>query len=189
MTIMKRSKWYFIVYLWTGVYDLISWLFLLLMCAGWGTKLQWQWGVWFEWKKDSWPVRTWFKNWGGTCIGHGGWLSPGLLGGPGIDTKTEFHEHTHSEQFEAITILGFLMALSIVARFYIAGYPIAWPDWIMVFCIWNLSFPVYVLCSMFVAKLRGEDPYKGSSLEESAYALADEWERKKQGDVPRGHFK
>lgn len=181
----KRPKRYWFVYLWTGVYDVISWFFLLSAWALWGTKLQWQWGVWFEWKKGSWPVRTWFKNWGGTCVGHGGWLSPGLLGGPGIDTKTEFHEHSHSEQFETVMLLGFLMALSVVARFWIVGYSMALPDWVLVFCIWNLSSPVSVLCAMLVAKLRGEDPYRGSSLEEAAYALADEWKRKQDGDVSR----
>jgi hypothetical protein len=84
---------------------------------------------------------------------------------------------------------GFLIALWVIVRFYAAGYPMAWPDWVVVFCIWNLSFPVFVLCSMFVAKLRGEDPYQGSSLEEAAYALTDKWEKDKQGNAPRGHFK
>lgn len=180
----KKPPRHKIVYLWTGVYDILSWLLVILpLWASWGTKLHWLEGPWFEWKKGSWPTRTWYKGWGGTCIGHGGWLSPGRSGGPGIDTKIEFHEHTHTEQFEAAMLLGFLMAISVTVRFYTAGYQPAMWDWVLIFCIWNLSGPMMVLCAMTVAWFRGEKPYLGSTLEEAAYALADQWVEKQHGDT------
>ncbi len=175
---MKRPWRYYFTYLWTFPYDLATWCFILLMWALWGTKLHWLEGVWFEFKKNSWPARSWYQGWAGTAIGHGGWLGYGYSGGSGIDTGTEYHEHHHTEQFEVSMLIGFLISCVVVTVLYLTG---STPNWWLVLGIWNLSWPVTVLCSMFQAWIRGEAAYKGSVLEEAAYSLTAEYERRKTG--------
>jgi len=163
---------------------------LLIMWGLWGTRLHWLEGVWFEFKSNSWPTRTWYrkrdknshfqtnpvedqpllgrwKTWGGTTLGHGGFLGPGRAGGEGIDTKIEGHEHTHTEQYEVAMLVNFLTQLILVSALLITKQD---PVWIVHLVLWISGGIFSYVCSMFQAVLRGEDAYRGNINEESAYA-------------------
>jgi hypothetical protein len=154
--------------------DVITWTIVLIFWVMWGTKLHWLEGLWFEFKLDSWPMRTWYKKWGGTALGHGGLLAPGQSGGSGIDTRTEYHEHFHVEQFEALCLHGLLVALAIVA----VGRD--FPSMLLGACVWVVSGYMGYLASVFQAWIRGESAYEGSHMEEAAYSLTEQWERDKR---------
>jgi len=186
---MKRPKRYFLMYLFTLPWDLVAWLIVLLMWLFWGTKLHWLEGLWFEFKLNSWPTRTWYrrkingvyemypvelqathgmwKTWGATSLGHAGFGSPGAFGGQGIDTDTEYHEHIHTEQQEAVMVGGFFVQAVHIGAQLIQGQT---PNWILHLVLWTLSWLIFYSSSMFVAWLRGEPPYKGNVFEESAYS-------------------
>ena len=47
-------------------------LVALVIHALWGGKSKWVDGIFVtDLREDSWPERTWYKSWGGTCIGYG----------------------------------------------------------------------------------------------------------------------
>lgn len=73
------------------------------------------------------------------------------------------HEHQHCEQYELACFAGTTIALIALAL----GVP-----WFVAFALWAPAPWLYMLAGFVVAWLRGEDPYKGSSNEESAYALS-----------------
>jgi hypothetical protein len=149
--------------------DLIAWLAVILLWALWGTRLHWCEGLWFEFKPGSWPMRTWYKKWGGTTFGHGGPLRPGGAGGAGIDTAIEKHEHVHVEQYEASMLASFLIAIAVA----ITG------SFALACSIWVSGGFLYYMCSIIQALLRGENPYTGSHLEESAYSQGwCDWRKK-----------
>jgi len=162
---MKKHPWYYkLTYIYTWPWDLISWFVILLFWALWGTKLHWQYGLWFEFKKGSWPTRTWYKKWAGSTLGHGGFLAPGYSGKEGMDTSTEFHENVHSKQYEVAMLQSFVLAVFIILFTHAC---------ILGGLIWlSGGFLPYCL-AMLQAKLRGEAVYYGNILEESAYAQED----------------
>lgn len=174
----KKPGRYFWVFAWCFPGDIISWLIVLGSWAFWGTKLHWLGGLWFEFKENSWPMRTWYRRWAGTSFGHGGWYAPGRSGSTGIDTDVEAHEHVHSEQYEMSMLFGFISALAVfVYHFAAYGTFIVW----LPLAIWTFSGVLLYQCSLATAYMRGEDPYRGSTLEEAAYSLGAEFERKRMG--------
>jgi len=198
---MDRPARYLLTHLWTWPWDLISWFAVLCIWLFWGTKLHWLGGLWCELKKNSWPTRTWYrkkdehgspqmhpiekqvelgmwKTWGGSTLGHGGFYGPGRSGGEGIDTEVEFHEHVHVEQFEVALWVSFLYACAVFVHNAVAFN--AYSYWLCG-AIWLSGFAVFYCCALIQAWLRGESAYKGSTLEEAAYSLAEDWERQKQG--------
>jgi len=197
---MAKPKRYAISWVWTLPWDILAWLGVLLIWLFWGTKLHWQGGLWCELKPNSWPTRTWYrfkvngkhvmndvedqiykgrwKTWGGSTLGHGGFYGPGRSGGAGVDTEVEFHEHVHVEQFEVAMFFGLLMQLIFVVILLIKGQD---PLWIVHGILWTMSWALTYGCAAVQAWFRGESGYKGSTMEEAAYALASEWERTKQG--------
>jgi len=189
----KRPIRYFLVYVCSLAWDLVVWLIMLLMWLFWGTKLRWEEGVWFEFKHNSWPTRTWYRKkkngkpveipveqqpilgrwetWGGTSFCHGGFLGPGRSGGKGIDTDTEEHEHIHTEQAETAMMYALIINLAFIAENLLRGYE---PVWWFHLVMWGIGWILFYGCSALVAWLRGEDPYRGNINEESAYSQTED---------------
>jgi hypothetical protein len=158
----RRPLRYWLTYLWTAPWDLaVVWPTVLLIWLLWGRKLHWLDGVWCELKYDSWPSRTWYKGWGGTTLGHGGFYASGFTGDKGLDTSTEIHEHIHVEQYEAAMLGSFLVSVVAFLIFH------SW--W---FCLgaWSSGYLVMGISNWLQAWFRGESLYMGSAHEESAYA-------------------
>ena len=166
---MNRPKTYLLTHLWTLPGALISWLAVLVVWLLWGCKLEWLDGLWCELKPNSWPMRSWYKDWGGTTFIRGGFYRPGRKGKPGrIDTRTEAHEHIHIEQAEASALYGFIMAVvvSIVTLFSTAGL-------ITALLIWTITPLMIYVAAGLQAVIRGEEFYKGNHFEEHAYIQDD----------------
>jgi len=191
---MEKPWRYVLVYLWTLPNDIIAWLTVLFVWLCWGTKLQWIGGLWCEIKPQSWPAQSWYRikrangrhilnplskseqygtwrTWGGTCLGHGGFYGPGRTRGPGVDTGVEYHEHVHVEQSEVIMLVMFLEALGVFT--YLTVTQDIERAAIVGLIIWLSGIFVNALCGWIVAWMRGEDPYRGSTHEESAYAQTE----------------
>jgi len=148
--------------------DLLVWLAVLIVTAAWGRKLHWLRGVWCEFKPNSWPVRTWFKDWGGTTLGHGGWYAPDHSGGRGLDTPIEVHEQTHVEQYEVGCFVGFILAVAFCLSHVLTDLAMGIGGGV---AIWTLTGWMFMLAGYAVAWLRGEPVYMGSVHEEGAYAI------------------
>lgn len=73
------------------------------------------------------------------------------------------HEHQHCEQYEGASVLSFVLAC---IAYVFTCHPLA------AFLLWSLGPWLSMLAGYAVAWLRGEDPYRGSINEESAYALS-----------------
>ena len=152
-------------------------LFFIWLFLGEMSKLKLD--FWVCLKSETWFVRTLYKKYRGTAFCHGGILF--------VSKEQEAlvvkHESVHVEQFEVIQLFcffGFLVSLG-VSVFSHSHYP-----WIFSLAFWSLSWLLVNLSSAIVALLRDENPYRGSSLEEAAYAIVDEYTRKKEGNVSRG---
>ena len=152
----------FINYTYTIIYDLAIWPLLLVTYLLWGEKLHWNKGPWFYFKKNSWPGRTWGKEWKGTTLGHGGFY------GPLADKWTKFHEvGVHTEQYRANMLRHFMIALFIIG--FMSAAQLLNLGLIMGGIVWFFG-GLWSIPNWIVAYLQGEDIYKGSTHEESAYA-------------------
>lgn len=113
-----------------------------------------------ELKKGSWPNRTWFKSWGGSCFGYG------ILLAPNQAASTINHELVHTEQQEAGSVVGLLtgivLAIALGGAWGAVAFAISW------ICV---PWAIY-LAGGLVALLRGENFYRGNTNEESAYSQA-----------------
>lgn len=174
----KDRPWrYQLTYLYTSIWDIPSWVVLILMRLLWGKKLHWLDGVWFEIREGSWLSRR-FKGWSGVTFGHGGFYGSGVSGGKGIDTKTEFHEHVHVEWYESSMLRAFILGLAV---FSISGFSVESRWTIASLAIWFLGAVLAWVPNWIQAWMRGENVYQGSTHEEAAYALAREYEKRKTG--------
>lgn len=161
-----------------------GWPTVLLVWLFWGEHLRWEEDALVcELKKGSWPTRSWYrhkvkgsyvhradgtwKTWGGTTFGHAIFYGPGRqLGGTREHWhQVQRHEHVHVEQCEVSMLQSFAVAL--VA--WIAGVP-----WWGALAFWTAGYLMMGAAGWVTAWLRGEDPYRGSTHEESAYAQTDE---------------
>lgn len=176
---MAKPKRYLLLWIATLPNDIIALLGVLICWAFWGTKLRWIYGPWCELKQGSWPVRTWYSKWGGTTFGHGGILGPGYAGGKGIDTLMERHEDVHVEQHEVAMVMSFSTALITLAA--LLQSPTTVWTWVVPLVIWSLGSLAYITSSWMVAWFRGESLYRGSSHEEAAYALVEQYIHRKEG--------
>ena len=162
----KRRNKYYVTYVWTIAWDLISWMIVLFGWLFFGKKLQWCEGLWCEINRKSLFGRLW--KWGGVTLGHGGFYGDGLSGGHGIDTREEEHEHVHVEQYEVAMLIGFIFAVATVCVFHnLAALIVGGVFWVF-------SWVIMYAASAVQAWLRGEDGYRGNIFEESAYSQADE---------------
>jgi hypothetical protein len=165
----KRPKSYLLTHIWTFPAAILSWIAVLIVRVLWGHKLEWLDGLWCELKEDSWPMRTWYKRWGGTTFVRGGFYRPGRKGQPGrIDTRTEAHEHIHIEQAEASALFGTVVAITIIL-----ALPWSTAGFITALAVWTLTAPLIYLAAGIQAVVRGESFYKGNHFEEHAYDSDD----------------
>ena len=167
---MEKPRRWALTFLWTFPADVISWFAILLIRLVFGSKLFWIDGLWVELRWRSLPDRIWGKKWAGATMAHGGVFASGRSGGKGIDTQIERHELVHVEQFEARMLAGFILGLAACISCLLGGAVNTAP-WAGLL-IWMVAWPLGYTASLVQAYLRGEDPYKGSYLEEAAYALA-----------------
>lgn len=126
----------------------------------WGGKSFWKEGVFVtELKTDSWPMRTWYKPWGGTCFGYGVMLAPGM------SSSVLKHELIHTEQLEAGASAGLILGIicSIVTL-----------NVLPVLICWLFMGVFSYLGASLIAFLKGKEAYKGNHLEEAARAGAKE---------------
>jgi hypothetical protein len=163
-----------------------------------GKRKTWHWldGFWFELDEKSWFVRKFYQGWGGTTLGHGGWYREGKIGDEKtsverrggrnfivteqvIDTEIEFHEHVHVEQYEAAMLNAFLVGAAVFLGFLIFTHIYA--GIILGGGLWFTGYFRMAVSRWLTAWMRGEEVYRGSAHEEAAYALAEEYERKKRG--------
>jgi len=171
--VIKKPFFYFIVWIVTLPMDIYVFALVATMRLFFGKRIFWQNGLWCE-LKPSW----WTKKYNGAALGHGGIFSPGKSGGKGIDTTTEVHEHVHVEQFEVSMMISFI--ISIFCFFSLRLIHGSF-DFIFSLIVWCSGYILFLVSGWLVALLRGENAYYGSQHEESAYAIAEKYERMKRG--------
>lgn len=159
---------------------LVGWPVILFIRAAWGTNLRWEIApgsgglpaLTCELNPDSWPARTWYKNWGATTFGHAIFYAAGerVYAVNGTWGTVQEHEHRHVEQFEGAmashAILGLLLFLTLVGVAPIAAV-------VCGLSVWFLGWLVFLVGGWTAALLRGEPVYRGSAHEEAARAQAD----------------
>lgn len=167
----KLPKRYWLTTIWVLPAFLISTIIVLFLWLFWGTKLHWLRGLWFELKENSWPHRTWYKNWGGTTFVWGGFYAPGRAGDLSkVDTKIERHEHTHIEQGEMAQLMGLIIAIVVFFSFWSVNL---WQRGLFIgFLIWTSSALLHYVCGGIQAVMNGEKFYRGNLSEESARSLS-----------------
>lgn len=134
---------------------------LVILCvhAMWGDKLWWRDGILFtRLRPDSWPMRSWYQNWGGTNLGYAIMLAPG-----GDNEGTIHHELVHTEQQEGAALAGLMLGIvNALIVHTVWGVPVFFLCWI------TTGWLAY-LGAMWAAWLRGESMYRGNHLEEGAF--------------------
>lgn len=153
--------------------DLAMLLVLVVVRVLWGeTFTKRRSGLWVILDKKSWLGRTWGSQYLGVCLGHGGFISYPA------EVVLE-HELVHLEQHEG-AMLKSLIHASVTATIcaIFCSYQIAT---ILFVAIWFTGYILYLVSGWLVALLRGEDSYEGSSHEEAAYAIAEDYLRRKEG--------
>jgi hypothetical protein len=151
---------------------IVGWPVVLFIRAAWGTNPRWEIAptsgglpaLTCELKADSWPSRSWYKNWGATTLGHAIFYASGERV-DGAWGTVQSHEHEHVEQFEGAmcghAALGLLLFVAL-----------AWVDLGAAFAVgltvWFLGYLVFLVGGWLGALLRGEPVYRGSAHEEAA---------------------
>jgi|SRR5210317_1991724 len=199
-----RTKWHLVLYALCLPWDLlVAWPVVLLIRLFWGRNLHWETPPYAErlgggpvlacsLRPDSLPVRPgrwpvgWYTHqdatgnrrpWGGTTLGHAVFYGPNVQFNAEGWSNTSVHEHVHVEQFEASVVstwLNFAVA-SLGVAFGMALDFTGW--WTVLFAaapVWFFSFPIWAAGGWISAALRGEEMYRGSQHEESAYAQTRE---------------
>lgn len=182
---MKRADerpWYFyLVYAGTIWGDIWGWLFLSSLRIipakatfqtpdGRSTYRRWSTlgkrlymidgGLWVVFREGTWVSKR--LRFSGGCIGNGGWLrNPGDFST--VDIKPKFREAIHQEQFQ---VMQFYTLLITLFNYFVCGSNL-WA-----FAVMPFAGGIAYICAMFVALLRGEDPYRDNIMEESAYRQA-----------------
>lgn len=176
-----KTKTQFLAYVFCSLWDItIAWPAILLVRLFWGKNLRWETPpmphpggpvLVCDIRADSWPGRTWYKPWGGTTLGHGIFYGVDIIKPGEKWTSIQEHEHVHVEQFEGVSLGSFAMGLWVGITIAALGHGVA--ALIVGLLIWWLGYLVMGLGNWGAAWLRGEDPYRGSSHEESAYSQGD----------------
>ena len=151
---MRRA----LIHLFCLPWNLVAWLAVGIVWILWGRRLKLGYGVLsVEMRHDSWPVRTWYRGWSATTLGHAIIFAPN----PRVHTIT--HEHVHVKQFEAAMIASWAVG---TGTWLLSGMP-----WLGI-GIWTLGAVVAYGAAVVGAFLRGEPIYRGNHLEEAAYSIA-----------------
>lgn len=162
-------KRHIFVYVYCLAGDLIGYLIALVMYAIFGGKLIWENGLWCAVPDESLWCRKIAKGFSGGTVGHGGWLRMRLIGGDGIDTELESHEHLHVEQYEVVMLLVFVILIGwTIQAIYLGTIAAMWP---LLLVYWALGGLLGTVAAWIVAWLRGESMYRGNTMEEGAYGL------------------
>lgn len=171
---MNKYPWYYwFSWLWTLPWNILAWAAVLFLRVVAGGKIFWRGGLWLSLKEDSWFVRGPYSGWGGTTFGNGGILRKRNVGDEEvIDTRTEYHESIHEEQFEVVSLMMFILFVPIAVLTGIYWFLLP---------AWFIGYPLLVMSGGVQARLRGERVYRGSQHEEAAYAAATLFEEKKRG--------
>lgn len=122
-------------------------------------------------RASSWLHLRYGQRWAGVTLSphaivylaHPLW--PEDLEEPG---ELQRHEHVHVEQGEAACLAGLVDALLIFAVVALAGSPIVGA--VLGLLKWLLASHEKTAAANLAALLRGEDGYRGSHVEEAAYA-------------------
>ena len=203
---MKWTHW--ILYVVCFPWDfLVAWPIVLAIRVLWGEDLRWETPKPYDkWKgggggpcltcrirENSFPVRPgifpkgWYvrkgrdgrkdRPWGGTTLGHGIFYGPYGRGKKHDKwTRTQHHEHVHVEQAEVAMLRGFVEGLAAGIVLWSLGHPVA--GTVMFLAMWFTGYLMMGLAGWPTAWLRGEEPYWGSTHEESARAQTDKLEDK-----------
>jgi len=132
-----------------------------------------------QFKKDAGPVTAggWYfrkksnRPWGRTTLGHAIFYGPSGRWDDGW-SGTQAHEHIHVEQFEVSMLRSFLVGLVAGIVLVSLGHP--WAALSLFLGIWTTGYLLMGAAGWLVATLRGEEPYWGSTHEESARAQDDD---------------
>jgi hypothetical protein len=155
-------------------FDLLGTLIVLFWAIAWGKKgnrIGWDNDVvWATLDDNSWPARTWYKNWGATTFGHA------VVFGHGDQvSRADLWAHEvggHVEAYEAMAVSAWLMlgAFFLTKALFTPATALA----VYVAFVLTLQGLIGFLGAMVTAWLRGEaNAYRGSYLEEAARANVD----------------
>lgn len=165
---MKTIK-LFVIYLLCFIPDMICFISLFPLYLLWGTKLRIEnSGIWFEFKENSWPMRTWYKKWGGTTLGHCGFYRPNPV------QKIKNHEAFHVLQFEAYIIKTVLQLVFLFIMLNITNFIFSF---LLTFAIFSNGYLTW-LGNWMHSWLRSKKVYKESIHEQAAYCIAEQNDRK-----------
>lgn len=170
---MKRFG--FLRYVVTAPSDVVAVLIVLVVRALWGARLTLERGcVVVTLASGSWPMRTWYRGWGGTTFGHAMMLAPLAL-----KQRVEIldHESVHVEQLEGHALMALVYAIPLAVTWH----------WLAGLLAWSLSSLVSYGAAGVVAVLRGESYYSGNANEEAAYAqtMVERIEARPVSDPPK----
>lgn len=116
-----------------------------------------------------------YYTWGATTLGHGGFYSAGQVDPEEPWSRIQEHEHVHVEQFEASMLRGFLVAVIVAVQLLALGHP--WFALGNFLFLWWMGYWWMGIANWSTAAMRGEDAYRGSHHEESAYNQDDHWQQ------------
>lgn len=132
---------------------IFAYLIVAVIKALWGSSMVMENGILItELKEDSWPMRTWYKQWGGTCFGYGIMLAPNM------DPKVKKHELQHTIQVQAASIVGLFFCII----FSIIGY------WWIGLLTWAIMPVLSYLAGGVVAAISGGSFYMDNLYERAA---------------------
>ena len=135
--------------------DLGAWLLVVIIRALWGESLRWEHGCLIvRLAPTSWPMRSWYRPWGGTTFGHA------MMIAPRADAVIP-HELVHVEQVEAHALAGLVVGIVFAA---LGWWPVGLAIW------WALPLLAYASGGV-VAVLRGQSFYADNLFERSARAI------------------
>lgn len=185
---MKPTHW--ILYFFCLPWDLtICWPFVCLIRLTVGMDLHWEWPpvgssgpvLVVILRPDSWVAKKWYQGWGGTTFGHGMMYAEGESNPANQpESPVQVHENVHVEQFEGAAVGGFILGL---VTFVVVGCLGHWAAAVQLgMFIWWSSWVVVGIGNIITAWLRGENPYRGASHEEAAYAQEGLYEEGKSAN-------
>ena len=149
--------------------NLLLWaLWIVPFWAMWGENLRFQHGALvFNFKKGSWPNRTWYKKWGGTTLGDAIMYNHDR----GLDgDRIQVHEEFHQNQFRGVMLSSLITSVLLFAvlfsstSFYL-NFLVCLVLWLTGYIRWGLGNLLYALIC-----LKG-NAYRLSSHEQAAYAV------------------
>lgn len=134
--------------------DLLGYFLTILVWLFFGTNLHWDKGLWCELKKSSWFYKKYYKGWGGTTLGRGGFY------GPGKEKECKDHEQFHVRQYTSFLI-----------GFYIGLFPIFIFSFKLGIITSLLGYIIWYISGIIEAFLSNNNIYRGNENEIAAYNI------------------